>query len=73
MDLELPAKTNSNQVIRALAQACPALLGQALKDDLTDLQEGYVFNHNGLAFLDGGDFSLRAGDCLLLLSNQAGG
>jgi hypothetical protein len=48
-------------------------VGRVLREDLTGLQDGYVFNHNGVAFLRDGVFSLQAGDSLLLLSNQAGG
>ena len=73
VDLLLPAQPTPEQVVGALGRACPALVGHALKDDLTDLQEGYVFNHNGTGFIDGPGLSFRPGDCLLLLSNQAGG
>ena len=73
VQLDLPGRARRSQVVEALAQACPALVGTALREDLADLQAGYVFNHNGTAFLDGDDFSLRAGDSLLLISSQAGG
>jgi molybdopterin converting factor small subunit len=71
--LHLPSRVHRSQVVEALAQACPALVGTALREDLTDLQAGYVFNHNGLAFLEGAEFILRPGDSLLLISSQAGG
>ncbi len=71
--LTLPPGAGRNQLVRALARACPALVGCGLRQDLADLEEGYVFNRNGVAFLGEGDFSLQDGDSLLLISNQAGG
>ena len=73
VDLELPAEANRQQIIQALAKACPSLVGQVLRDDLSGLQEGYIFNRNGTAFLSGDSISLQSGDSLLLLPNQAGG
>lgn len=71
--LELPVPVDRSRLVRALAEACPVLVGLALREDLTDLQDGYVLNHNGLAFLHRERLELRPGDSLLLLSSQAGG
>ena len=71
--LTLPPGAGRNQLVRALALACPALVGCGLRQDLADLEDGYIFNRNGVAFLGEGDFSLQEGDSLLLISNQAGG
>jgi hypothetical protein len=73
IELELPAGARLHQLVQAIAGACPVLVGDVLRDDLTDLQEGYVFNHNGVSFLSSDSLRLRSGDFLLLLSNQAGG
>ncbi len=73
VDLDLPSVVSRREVIGALAQACPALVGNGLREDLTDLEEGYLFNRNGTAFLGSEEIDLRSGDCLLLLSGQAGG
>ena len=73
VELAVPYPANRGSLVVALANRCPALLGHGLKEDLTDLQDGYVFNLNGLAFLGEGDFTLANGDSLLLLSSQAGG
>ncbi len=73
VELVLPAEAGRRQVVRALAAACPELVGHAIRDDLSDLRQGFVFNRSGRAFLSGGRFSIRPGDSLLLLSNQAGG
>ena len=71
--LSLTPQTSRQEVIRALAEACPILIGQALRNDLSDLQDGYVFNHNGTAFLSDDRLYFQSGDILFLLSNQAGG
>ena len=73
VELAVSHPADREKVIAALAERCPALVGRCLKKDLTGLEEGYVFNLNGLTFLGEGDFIAAAGDSLLLLSNQAGG
>ncbi len=73
LELELASGVSRREVVGALAQACPTLVGNGLREDLTDLEDGYLFNRNGTAFLGGEDIDLRTGDCLLLLSSQAGG
>ncbi len=73
VELRLPSAATRQQVVAALALACPALVGGAIRPDLAGLQEGYLLNRNGVAFLTGDDFHLEAGDSLLLLSSQAGG
>ena len=71
--LAVPHPADRSSLLAALADQCPSLVGHGLKDDLTDLDDGYVFNLNGLSFLGGDDFTLADGDSLLLLSSQAGG
>ncbi len=73
LELDLPFGVSRREVVGALARACPVLMGNGLREDLTDLEDGYLFNRNGTAFLDGEDIGLRSGDCLLLRSSQAGG
>ena len=73
VSLSLPGAARRPDLIQALALFCPALVGPVLRPDLSDLADGYVFNHNGLAFLGDGDFTISDGDCLLLISSQAGG
>jgi len=73
LELLVPAPASREGLIAALAHRCPALVGHGLKEDLTDLEEGYVFNRNGLAFLGEGEFAVEDGDSLLLISSQAGG
>ena len=71
--LELQAEASRRDVIAALAEACPELVGRAIREDLSDLDEGFVFNQGGRTFLSGDRFTFQAGDSLLLLSSQAGG
>ena len=73
VELAVPYPANRRNLVSALAEQCPSLVGQGLKGDLTGLEESYVFNLNGLAFLGEDDFTLADGDALLLLSSQAGG
>ena len=73
VELALPCPARRRDLVLALAEACPALVGHGLKEDLSDLEDGYVFNRNGLAFLGAGDFQVEDGDCFLLISSQAGG
>ena len=73
VELAVPHPANREKLVAVLAEQCPSLVGHGLKADLTDLEDGYVFNRNGLAFLGDGDFMLEDGDSLLLISSQAGG
>ena len=71
--LELRPEISRREVVIALAEACPELVGHAICHDLSDLDQGFVFNHSGRTFLTGDRFSFQPGDTLLLLSSQAGG
>ena len=71
--LALTGPADRQDVIYSLAEACPTLVGHGLRVDLSDVEEGYAFNRNGLAFLGDEDFTVEDGDCLLLISSQAGG
>ena len=73
LELVLPDEIGRQEFAAALAEACPALVGQVIRDDLSGLQEGYVLNLNGLAFLNGEVLHVQDGDAVLILSNQAGG
>ena len=62
-----------NDVVTAVASACPALVGNVIDEDGTRLLESHVLNVNGTAFVDCDRISLSPGDRLLLFSSQAGG
>jgi len=69
----LPCDVSRREFLFALAEACPSLVGPVIGEDLTKLQDGYILNRNGLAFLNEDRLSLSSGDSLLILSSQAGG
>ena len=73
VSLVLTPEVSRRDLVRTLAQACPSLVGSAIRKDLGDLEDGYLLNRNGTAFLSEEMLSLSAGDSLLLLSSQAGG
>ena len=76
--VQAPPLVSAAELAAALADACPALVGVALRDDLSGLLQSYTANLNGTEFvdcarLDGGSFPVRDGDTLLIFSSQAGG
>ena len=73
VELLIPPGAGYTYLARALAEACPELVGSAVRSDLLGLQDGYVFNLNGTEFVGSQRLSPKSGDCLLLISNQAGG
>ena len=73
VELELPTDTSSAALTAALANACPQLVGVALREDLGGLLESYMLNLNGTEFVEGGQLALSEGDTLLFFSSQAGG
>ena len=73
VELVIPMETSRREFVRVLADSCPKLVDQVVREDLSDLQEGFVLNRNGVAFMTGDVVSVSPGDSLLILSNQAGG
>jgi hypothetical protein len=74
LELDLPCDTTLTEVARALAVACPALRGLAVRADGTGLLESYLLNLNGRVFVTAETgVHLQPGDTLLLFSSQAGG
>jgi hypothetical protein len=61
------------ELVRALADACPALVGSALDLGRGALGEGYILNRNGRDFLRDPAALVQPGDRLLLMSSSAGG
>lgn len=73
IELTTPRHVRLDELVSTLGQACPELVGHAIQDDLSGLQEGFVLNLNGTRFLSRDDLTFGPGDSLLLMSNQAGG
>jgi hypothetical protein len=71
--IDVPYEAAMTDIVTALAHACPALRGLAIRDDLSGLYESYVLNLNGLTFVAQERLQLQSGDTLLLFSSQAGG
>ena len=73
VEVELPANCSGVALTAALADACPQLVGVALREDLGGLLESYTLNLNGTEFVESSEVALADGDFLLLFSSQAGG
>ena len=73
VSLPLPGPVTLSRAVRFLAEACPALVGKAIREDGGALMDGYVLNLNGLSFVDDPSAMVSPGESLLLLSDQAGG
>jgi hypothetical protein len=72
LQLDMCGPASQKELVRAIASACPSLIGSVLRPELDGLQESFVFNRNGLEFLTRGD-EVMPDDHLLLFSSQAGG
>ena len=73
VEIEVPVKAEADDIVAVLAESCPELIGTAIREDRSGLQESYTFNLNGIAFVGDGPMHLKQGDNLLLFSSQAGG
>ncbi len=73
VEVEVARRAEVAAITSALAASCPELVGEAIREDRTGLQESYTFNLNGTSFVDDGPIELDAGDSILLFSSQAGG
>ncbi len=73
VNMNVPVEPTSKDVVTILAETCPDLVGKVILDDMTGLQESYMFNLNGTEFISDERLHLKSGDTLLLFSSQAGG
>ena len=71
--VKIPGACTLRQLVPALAERCPALVGPVLDLERRALAEGYIVNRNGRDFLANAEAVVRPGDRLLLLSSAAGG
>lgn len=71
--IDVPGPVPIREVIAALAERCPSLVGPVLDSGGHVLMDGFIFNLNGREFLTSLDDALHPGDRLLLLSSAAGG
>ena len=73
MEITIPGETTSRDAVAALAEACPEIVGHVIREDRSGLQESYVFNLNGTAFVSDGRLHVASSDTILLFSSLAGG
>ena len=73
LEARLPPRATTADVAIALSEVGPALIGVALREDLSGLLESYALNLNATDFVEGDELTLKEGDILLLFSSQAGG
>ena len=73
VELTLAAFGTTSSLAAALVDACPELVGDAVREDGTGLLASYTVNINGSRFVSGESLDLEQGDSVLLFSSQAGG
>lgn len=73
VQVAVPDQSSTKHLVLALSKACPQLVGQVIREDLSGLQESYTFNLNGIAFISHQQVELKTGNRILLFSSQAGG
>ena len=71
--LELPREATLGQVLSALAERLPSLVGYVIAPDRTSLVSGHVCNVNGRSFVRNPRTQLSSGDRILFISADAGG
>ena len=73
IEVAVPERADTSDLVAALAKACPDLVGTAIHKGRSRLLESYNFNLNGLQFVTDERLHIRPGDAVLLFSSQAGG
>jgi molybdopterin converting factor small subunit len=71
VSLVLPEAATLGQVLAALAEKLPVLVGRAINSD--GLLAGYTCNINGLDFVRAPSAKIKSGDKIFILSADAGG
>jgi molybdopterin-guanine dinucleotide biosynthesis protein A/molybdopterin converting factor small subunit len=71
--LSLPSGAKLTDVLLALAEVCPNLIGTVIALDRRSLLAGYACNLNGVEFVRTLDTPIRDGDQAIILSSDAGG
>ena len=71
--LALPQGATVSDLFSALADKLPVLVGQVIKPDAKGLTSGHACNINGRDFVRDPSFKIHAGDCVFIISADAGG
>jgi molybdopterin-guanine dinucleotide biosynthesis protein A len=71
--LSLPGDSTLSQVLSALAESMPVLVGPVISSGKNSLVNGYSCNLNGLEFVRNPAVKVNSGDKIFILSADAGG
>lgn len=73
LEMDVPGVGSVRDVVRALGERYPGMLGTVLRADLSGPSDGYTLNLNGRSFIADLDQVLEDADVLLLIPATAGG
>jgi molybdopterin-guanine dinucleotide biosynthesis protein A len=73
VSVSLPREATLSNVLSALAERLPVLVGRVINSDRSSLFSGYACNINGLDFVRNGSARVHPGDKIFILSADAGG
>ena len=73
VEIAAPAHCTIRELVSSLTSVVPDLVGDVVRKDGVGLEGSYLFNLNGVRFLEEEAVTLKAGDRVLLFSSQAGG
>jgi molybdopterin converting factor small subunit len=73
ISLSLAPDATFAQVVSAVAQRLPVLVGRVINPNATDLLPGFACNINGMDFVRDRETKIRRDDKIFILSADAGG
>jgi molybdopterin converting factor small subunit len=73
VELQLPQEATLADLLVALAEQLPSLVGRVISPEKNNLMSGCACNVNGLEFVRDPDVKIRTGDKILIISADAGG
>jgi len=71
--LTLPEGATASDMFSAMAAKLPVLVGKVIKPDAKGLIAGHACNLNGRDFVRDPSFQIHGGDCVFIISADAGG
>ena len=72
-EVAVPKDARPSEVVKAVADVCPELVGAVIAKDRIRLESSYTLNLNGTLFVGDDRLELKPGDAILVFSSQAGG
>jgi len=73
VEIELEENASMADVLAAMKEKIPSLVGPVIRPGENRLVEQFKFNVNGRFYFDGQDFNLHKGDRIALLVPMTGG